>query len=530
MTIDYVYDPLYRLTEANYSNGDYYHYAYDAVGNRLSQTTQLAVNSYQYDNANRLTSVNGVPYMWDANGNLLSDGLNSYTYDSANRLISFNGTSSYAYNGMGDRLSQSGVNYTLDLNAGLTQVLSDGTNTYLYGMGRIAENQGSVNEYYLADALGSVRQLTNAQGQVTLTNAYQPYGTLAQTAGNAQTSYGFTGELTDSSGLVYLRARYYSPNVGRFASKDTWEGNSENPISFHKWVYANSNPLRFTDPTGLYAQVECSKINLTALRRYCEIANGSESNQETIDARWMFFNILANTSMQYGVFSEGYFYAGKMLKNFVQGFSGVYNVPLRRNSTYGNDYGILRATKIELPAYRDKNGNMIDEPDNIRPLLYVFLQDHIQPALQSCTTYLLADEFTVTSRETWSGQHSPRPYDIGWWGAFGHVEINATYSNTFAINFPNFYYIRTHVKYNVSDRYAWFRGKSTPFGSPLASGRIEIPHEWEISLVNHDNSYGRKANMYNFTIEWSEPLEISLKDDFSEFSIWGSSFRNIFLK
>ncbi len=106
VTINYAYDPLYRLTEANYSTGDYYHYAYDAVGNRLSQTTELAVNSYQYDAANRLTSVNGVPYMWDANGSLLSDGLNSYTYDSANRLISFNGTSSYAYNGLGDRLTQ----------------------------------------------------------------------------------------------------------------------------------------------------------------------------------------------------------------------------------------------------------------------------------------------------------------------------------------------------------------------------------------------------------------------------------------
>jgi YD repeat-containing protein len=70
------------------------------------------------------------------NGNLLSDGVNAYAYDSANRLISVTGnsTSEYAYNGLGDRLQQTvdGVptNYTLDLNARLTQVLSDGTNTY----------------------------------------------------------------------------------------------------------------------------------------------------------------------------------------------------------------------------------------------------------------------------------------------------------------------------------------------------------------------------------------------------------------
>ena len=54
----------------------------------------------------------------------------------------------------------------------------------------------------MTDALGSVRQLTNAQGQVTLANAYEPYGVLAQTAGSAQTSYGFTGEQTDPSGTL----------------------------------------------------------------------------------------------------------------------------------------------------------------------------------------------------------------------------------------------------------------------------------------------------------------------------------------
>jgi hypothetical protein len=74
--------------------------------------------------------VDGVDYSWDANGNLLNDGVNSYTYDFANRLTSVNGTVNYGYNGLNDRLTQNGVQYTLDLNAGLTQVLSDGTNTY----------------------------------------------------------------------------------------------------------------------------------------------------------------------------------------------------------------------------------------------------------------------------------------------------------------------------------------------------------------------------------------------------------------
>jgi YD repeat-containing protein len=101
---------------------------------------------YTYDDANRLASANGVAYAWDANGNLLSDGVNSYTYDGANRLTGVtDGVSavSYAYNGLGDRLQTSAGGqtnrYTLDLVSGLTQALEDRGYTYLYGNGRIAQ-------------------------------------------------------------------------------------------------------------------------------------------------------------------------------------------------------------------------------------------------------------------------------------------------------------------------------------------------------------------------------------------------------
>jgi RHS repeat-associated protein len=180
--------------------------------------------------------------------------VNTYAYDSANRLTSLSGgqTATYAYNGLGDRLTQNGVNYTLDLNAGLTQVLNDGTNQYLYGVGRIAQVNTStlVTDYFITDALGSVRQLTNGQGEITLANAYEPYGTLAQSAGSAQTSYGFTGEFTDPSGMVYLRARYYASGDGRFISRDTWMGDYNSPLSLNRWNYVQSNPVNYFDPSG----------------------------------------------------------------------------------------------------------------------------------------------------------------------------------------------------------------------------------------------------------------------------------------
>ena len=61
--------------------------------------------------------------------------------------------------------------------------------------------------YFLGDALGSVRQMTDETGTVTLARTYDPYGNVTSTGGTSSTSYGFTGETTDTSGLVYLRAQ-----------------------------------------------------------------------------------------------------------------------------------------------------------------------------------------------------------------------------------------------------------------------------------------------------------------------------------
>jgi len=135
----------------------------------------------------------------------------------------------------------------------LTQVLSDGTNTYLYGNGRISQH-ATQTEYFLGDALGSVRQLADNAGEISLTKSYEPYGSVTQSVGDSQTSYGFTNEATDSNGLVYLRARYYAPGDGRFISRDTWGGEYNRPLSLNRWGYVEGNPVNAIDPTGHIAE------------------------------------------------------------------------------------------------------------------------------------------------------------------------------------------------------------------------------------------------------------------------------------
>jgi YD repeat-containing protein len=161
-------------------------YGYDAAGNRVQLTYPDDKRvGYTYDPANRLEQVTDwdtqvTAYTWDDDGNLLNDGGSAYTYNHANRLTSVDeggNTHGYAYNGLGDRLQQTvngtPTSYTLDVEAGLTEVLADGSNAYLYGMGRIGNEQPEGWQYHLDDALDSVRQLTHTDPKVILAQ-YHP--------------------------------------------------------------------------------------------------------------------------------------------------------------------------------------------------------------------------------------------------------------------------------------------------------------------------------------------------------------------
>jgi hypothetical protein len=106
--------------------------------------------------------------------------------------------------------------YTLDLNNWLTQVLADEMNIYLYGNGRIAQYNAGEAEYFLGDALDSVRQLSDSTGAVKMSKIYLPFGEVQSSAGAAVTNYGFTGEWADVTEPIYLRTGYYALEHGIF--------------------------------------------------------------------------------------------------------------------------------------------------------------------------------------------------------------------------------------------------------------------------------------------------------------------------
>lgn len=131
-------------------------------------------------------------------------------------------------------------------------MLADGTNTYLYGLDRIGQYAGTDAQYFLTDALGSVRQLTDPNGVVTLSQSFDPFGNILDQSGTGTSSFGYAGEQTDTTGLQFLRARYYAPTQGRFLTKDTYRGIAWQPASLNGYDYSKNNPVNYNDPSGYW--------------------------------------------------------------------------------------------------------------------------------------------------------------------------------------------------------------------------------------------------------------------------------------
>ncbi len=111
--------------------------------------------------------------------------------------------------------------------------------------------------YYLYDGHGNVRHLTDNNGAVTDTYDYDAFGNITEKTGETENSYLYCGEQFDANtGFYYLRARYMNPSTGTFISMDSYQGSIFDPVSLHKYLYANANPVMFTDPTGYFSLPE----------------------------------------------------------------------------------------------------------------------------------------------------------------------------------------------------------------------------------------------------------------------------------
>ena len=276
-TLIWSYDGINRLTneaitDAPGGKNGTVAYGLDPVGNRLSTTSSVSgvsSGTFGYNADDQLATET-----YDANGNTLTAGGKTFTYDSENRITSMNsGAVSIVYDAFGNRVSKTVNGVTTkylvedDVNpTGYPQVIEEIVGgsvqrVYTYGLQRISENQVISStwtpNFYGYDGAGSVRQLTNTSGAITDTYDYDAFGNSVNTTGTTPNNYLYRAEQYDSDlGLYYLRARYYNPLTGRFISRDPLDGDTADPETMHKYLYASDDPVDRIDPTGQGAVAE----------------------------------------------------------------------------------------------------------------------------------------------------------------------------------------------------------------------------------------------------------------------------------
>ena len=87
------------------------------------------------------------------------------------------------------------------------------------------------------------------------TYEYTPWGEIRNETETVDNPIKYAGEYYDDElDMIYLRARYYNPQIGRFTSLDIEEGKISNPLDMNRYVYCRNNPIKYIDPSGEAAE------------------------------------------------------------------------------------------------------------------------------------------------------------------------------------------------------------------------------------------------------------------------------------
>jgi len=141
--------------------------------------------------------------------------------------------------------------------------VNDKTMTAAYTIDRggnlVSQRRSGATYYHHYDALGSTRLATDADQTTAASYVYDAFGNLRSQSGALTNPHQYVGRLgyftaPGDSGLLFLRARYYSPSHGRFWTSDP--AREAHP----GFDYAGNSPATATDPSGLWGAADHGKM------------------------------------------------------------------------------------------------------------------------------------------------------------------------------------------------------------------------------------------------------------------------------
>ena len=217
----------------------------------------------------QMMSVDGRACVYDAVGNLLTDGKRTYIWQMGSQLAKVTGEgleASYKYDASGIRTSKTvnGVK-TEYLTAG-SRILAEKKNGtwqhYLYdGDGQLTAMTYKGKDYYFVrDNLRVITSLVDSDGKTVVNYSYNSWGKLLGITGSMAESLGednpyrYKGYYYDEeTGMYYLKSRYYDPEICRFNSADAATVMIDLPMSLadkNLYAYCDNDPVNKKDESG----------------------------------------------------------------------------------------------------------------------------------------------------------------------------------------------------------------------------------------------------------------------------------------
>ena len=281
--ISYRYDVRGQLLEERRNNMST-HYAYDAAGNRIRKAEGEKATRYHYNAKNQLIceeSAGGIKsFTYDRQGGIVEEkdhaGTRRFTYNSRHQQIR---VKTETGNVQENRYDAEGLRYELLEKGKCTSFvyhnrellhekgeetgLSREETSYHLGAGIEAFQRDREIFYYHQDEQLNTTLISDGNAKLRNQYWYDAFGADLDTLEELPNRIRYTGQQYDQlTGQYYLRARYYSPVMGRFLQEDVYQNDGLN-----LYAYCRNNPVIYYDPSGYNS---CDQLEDNGADKYDE--------------------------------------------------------------------------------------------------------------------------------------------------------------------------------------------------------------------------------------------------------------------